>query len=448
VAQAVTAPDGPPAIALLPWGNLIEDFLDSIGVSFERFRDEMTGGWMFGYVDALRQAGVRTVLICVSARVREVTRSIHRPTGASLCLLPALGSYRLLSRRLGDPYAWMDDEARRRRPVRAALRDVAPYLATPLSRLWRELRREGCAAVLCQEYEYPRFDVCVLLGRLMRLPVFATFQGGDWQMSRLERPVRPHTLRSCAGLIVPTGTEAERLGIRYGVPAEKLARIFNPLDLAGWGPCDAADREATRRALGIPMAARVVVWHGRIDLHRKGLDVLLDAWRRLARGDRRLLLVGTGTDSPELHRRLGGPDLPGVVWIDEYVLDRGALQRYLAAADVYTLPSRHEGFPVAPLEAMACGLPVVAADAQGVPDILDGGEAVGGLVVPRADPGALASALARLLDDAALAGELGRRARRRVEERFSLAAVGAQLREFLSRRGARLDVTGRRSRRR
>lgn len=436
MAQAVKAPDALPAVALLPWGNLIEDFLDSIGVSFERFRDEMTGGWMFGYVDALRLAGVRTVLVCVSARVREVTRSIHGPTGASLCLLPALRSYRVLSRRLGDPYAWMEDEARRRRPVLAALRDVAPYLATPLWRLRHELRREGCAAVLCQEYEYARFDACVLLGRLMGLPVFATFQGGDRQTSRLERPLRPLALRACAGLIVATATEAERLRTRYGVPAGKLARIFNPLDLSGWGPCDGAGREATRRELGIPPEARVVVWHGRIDLHRKGLDVLLEAWRRLARADRRLLLVGAGTDSPELHRRLESPDLPGVVWIDEYILDRGALRRYLSAADVSTLPSRHEGFPVAPLEAMACGLPVVAADAPGVPDILEGGVAAGGLVVPREDAEALAAALARLLDGEAEARELGRRARRRVEDRFSLAAVGTQLRDFLTRRSA------------
>jgi glycosyltransferase involved in cell wall biosynthesis len=431
VAQAVS----PPAVALLPWGNLIEDFLDSIGVSFERFRDEMTGGWMFGYIDALRLAGVRTVLVCVSARVREVTRCRHAPTGAALCLLPASRSYRLLSRRVGDPYAWMDGEARRRQPLLAALRDVAPYLATPLRLLRRELRREGCAAVLCQEYEYPRFDACVLLGRLMKLPVFATFQGGDWQMSRLERPVRPHALRACAGLIVATGSEADRLRARYGVPPEKVARIFNPLDLSGWGPCDAAGRSATRQALGIPPEARVVVWHGRIDIHRKGLDILLDAWRRLAREDRRLLLVGTGTDSPELHRRLASPDLPGVVWIDEYVLDRAAMRRYLSAADVYTLPSRHEGFPVAPLEAMACGLPVVAADAQGIPDILEGGESAGGLRVPREDPDALALALDRLLGDEAWAGELGRRARRRVESRFSLAVVGAQLRELLVRHG-------------
>ena len=62
------------SIALLHWGDLIEDFLDSIGVSFERFCNEMTGGWMFGYIDALQLVGVHTVLFCVSAQIAEPSR--------------------------------------------------------------------------------------------------------------------------------------------------------------------------------------------------------------------------------------------------------------------------------------------------------------------------------------------------------------------------------------
>ena len=48
----------PPLVALLDWTHLLEDFLDNIGVSFEQFQREMTGGWLFGYVEALRAAGV------------------------------------------------------------------------------------------------------------------------------------------------------------------------------------------------------------------------------------------------------------------------------------------------------------------------------------------------------------------------------------------------------
>jgi starch synthase len=177
--------------------------------------------------------------------------------------------------------------------------------------------------------------------------------------------------------------------------------------------------------------------HGRIDLHRKGLDVLMEAWERVCRDrpDRnlQLLLVGTGNDASKLRDRITTMQLQGVMWVDEYVRDRTAIRRYLSAADVYTLPSRHEGFPVAPIEAMACGLPVVATDAPGVPDILEGGEDSGGLVVPRGDAVALASALGRVLDNEAWGRELGKRPRCRAEECFSLEAIGKQLRNFLLR---------------
>ncbi|MBV9773873.1 MAG: glycosyltransferase, partial [Gemmatimonadetes bacterium] len=117
------------------------------------------------------------------------------------------------------------------------------------------------------------------------------------------------------------------------------------------------------------------------------------------------------------------------------VRDRARLRGCLAAADAWTLPSRREGFAVAPLEAMACGLPVVAADVAGVGDVLEDGEASGGVVVPRENPAALAVALGRLLDDPARARAMGARARERVERAFSPRAVGARLRRVLLREG-------------
>jgi starch synthase len=232
-------------------------------------------------------------------------------------------------------------------------------------------------------------------------------------------------MRACNGLIVATRGEAARITARYRLPPSKLARVFNPLCTGEW--C-AGDRTEVRAAVGIPDDARVVAWHGRIDYHRKGLDVLLDAWDRVCRErpqrDLRLLLLGAGNESAVLRERIA--QSRGVMWSDTYVNDRTAIRRQLSAADVYAFPSRHEGFPVAPLEAMALQLPVVASDA--VPDLLDGDA---GLLVPRGDAGALAAALGRLLDDDALARTLGQRARRSIETHFSPAAVGAQLRDFM-----------------
>ena len=164
------------------------------------------------------------------------------------------------------------------------------------------------------------------------------------------------------------------------------------MDVSRWQP---VDRREARRELEIDLDAKVVIWHGHAQMRRKGLDVLLDAWElvRKERQDPLLLLVGTGRNTRELRRRADQD--PSIRWIDRYVLDREELWRYLSAADVYTLPSRHEGFAVAPIEAMACGLPVVAADASGVPDLLGSENEGGGVIVPREAPAALASALLR-----------------------------------------------------
>jgi glycosyltransferase involved in cell wall biosynthesis len=436
-----------PTIALLPYGDLIEDFLDSLGVSFEAFCKEFTGSWMFGYIDALRLVGVRTVLFCFSANVTAPSRFTHVPTGATICVLPAPKIYRAYrsvrrqalnasgvseNEKFSDVYA-----TDRTRPslvvtLKDAVKNLGSYLSTPLRLLTQELRREGCNAILCQEYEYARFDACVVLGKLMRLPVFATFQGGDKQHSFLEYPLRPLAMRACAGLIIPTQTESQRVSGSYEVSSAKIARIFNPLNVASW--C-AIDRDKTRTALGIPLLSSVVVWHGRVEIERKGLDVLLEAWNQICcerpGRDLRLLLVGTGSDANKLKGRLKTMQLPGVMWVNEFVRDRTQIQQYLSAANVYTLPSRHEGFPVAPVEAMACGLPVVATDAPGLPDILEEGEVSGGIIVPRGDATALALALGRVLDDEAWGRELGKRARSRAENCFSPEAIGKQLRNFL-----------------
>ncbi|HEY9844822.1 MAG TPA: glycosyltransferase family 4 protein, partial [Candidatus Caenarcaniphilales bacterium] len=441
-------------IALLPCCELFEDFYDTIGISLETYCKELTGTWQFNYIEALQQVGVQTVIFFFSARVSETTRFLHVPTGTTVCLLPPTRiykAYRAIRRQVDNRWKQLKRKSSHAPSIQspevnatpssrfslfAALKggviSLGAYLSIPMGLLIRELRREGCQAILCQEYESARFDVCVLLGKFMRLPVFATFQGGDHLQSPFEYPFRWLSLRASSGLFIGSQTERQRVQAFYGLLPTKLVRVFNPLDVAVW---HTTDRNEARAGLGIPQEARVVVYHGRIQIWRKGLDILLDAWKQTCSErpdkDLRLLLVGTGSDAGELHRRIADMQLMGVVWIDEYVCDRNAIQRYLSAADVYTLASRKEGFPVAPIEAMACNLPVVAADVAGISDILENSEASGGLVVPREDPKALALALGRVLDDEAWGRELGKRARSRAEEGFSLEVIGKQLSDTL-----------------
>ena len=422
----------PPTVGLFHALETIEDFLDPLSLSFEDLCDELTGGWMFGYAEALRTAGVRTVVFCVRRDAVKPTRHEHRPTGATIWSVPEPRAHRMLRTGRDCLAARLPPDAPWRFPriARAALSHGAHVLSTPMSALLPLLRAEGCGALLCQDYEYPRFEACLLMGRRIGIPVFASFQGGHRPQSFLERPLRPFAVRAAAGLVIAPQSEIDRVRKRYRVPADRTWRIFNPLEAARWEP----DSQAlARRELQLPADAEVVCWHGRVEIGTKGLDVLLDAWDQVTseRPHRRLLLllVGTGRDAPALAERVAGR--ADVRWRNEYVLDKSEIRRYLSAADLYAFPSRSEGVPVAPVEAMACGLPVVAADAFGVADILEGGDQAGGIVVARGDAFAFANALCALLDDPRRREELGRRARQRVVEAFSTEAVGAQLRNAL-----------------
>ena len=398
-------------IAIFPWGDVIEEFLDPIGLTLEDFAQRMTGGWLFGYVAALQSAGWRAVIVCASERVSAPTVLCHAGTDAAIHAVPG--------RRCTAEWG-------------SSQRAKELWRGTPWRAFAGVLRDERCTAILAQEYEYARFDALAALSLRLRLPLYATFQGGDRTLSPIEARVRRWSLRRCRGLVVASARERERLTADYIGLALRIAPIANPIDCNEW---QAVPREQARAALGIDNHTLLVLNHGRIDIQRKGLDVLLDAWRLFSarRADARLQLIGSGQDHEAFERLLAQAALPGVAWHAAYLTDRGELRRWLSAADAYVITSRTEGMPVAPLEAMACGLPVVSSRAQGLPDIFEQGEASGGIVVPCDDAPATASALERLADSAELRSQLGAAARRSVETRFSVEAVGRQLAAFIGR---------------
>jgi glycosyltransferase involved in cell wall biosynthesis len=245
--------------------------------------------------------------------------------------------------------------------------------------------------------------------------------------------VRSWSMQRAAGFVIAPAPERHRILSRYRVSGDAVAQIFNPVPV----PAAPIERSTARRTLSVPPTARVAVWHGRIDIELKGLDVLLQAWRAVTAelgDDAMLLLLGDGKDAPALRTALQDPAFANVRWVDRYTNDRIEIQTVLAAGDVYVFPSRHEGFAVAPLEAMALGLPLVATAVSGIPEVLAQVEGSGGTIVPVGDHVALARELIRLMCDRDLAGELGVRAKRRIEDCFSEAAVGSQLVSFFARR--------------
>ncbi len=193
--------------------------------------------------------------------------------------------------------------------------------------------------------------------------------------------------------------------------------VLNGVDTA---PFDAAvDTEAVRERMGLPRAAVVAGVVGRLD-ERKGHRYFLEALAGLAGQEPGLrgLVVGEGRERAALEERHAALGLGERARMIGYWPD---LAEALAAIDVFVLPSLMEGHPLAVLEAMAAGKPVVATKVGGNPEAVEDG--VTGLLVPPRDPGALGRAIAALARDPERARLMGREGRRRVEERFSLAAA-------------------------
>ncbi|MFS8114977.1 glycosyltransferase family 4 protein [Rhizobium jaguaris] len=404
----MTGSQKPRVIALFPWGDVIEEFLEPIGLELQDFVDRMTGGWLFGYAAALNSVGHKPIIVCASERATRIERYEHSGTGTPIWVAPA---------------------RRSRQGHSPAAHSLRRWAATPLAAFREILTRSRCDVLLAQEYEYIRFDALAWLARRMNVPLYASFQGGDRTLSWIEAVARQLSLRTCHGLIVASSAERGRLAKAYPRIALDIADIPNPLDTREWR---AMDRMEARASFGLPQDCFIILNHGRIDIRRKGLDILLKAWASFA-GDpaSQLIIIGSGQDSEAFAKLVHESGLSNLRWLSSYTTDRPLIRRWLSAADAYVTASRIEGMPVAPLEAMACGLPVVATDAQGLPDILTDGEASGGLMVGQERPEEIARALARLKDDRALCTRLGAAARKRVTEKFSIEAVGTALDDFL-----------------
>jgi glycosyltransferase involved in cell wall biosynthesis len=248
-------------------------------------------------------------------------------------------------------------------------------------------------------------------GRVARRPVV-------WHVRIAERdPLLDRALGALADRVIVISRAVARRFPR--ALARKLRVVPNGVDLTRFAPRPVS--QALRATLGVPPGTPVVVSVGRF-VAFKGYTHLLDAAAVLeaARPGVHWVLAGEGELRAELEaqaRRLG---LAGRVHFTGW---REEVPELLAAGDLFVLPSLAEHFGRVLIEAMAMARAVVATDAGGVPEIVVHGET--GLLVPPADPRALAAAVGELLADPVRATRLGAAGRRHAETTFSAAGHAA-----------------------
>lgn len=205
-----------------------------------------------------------------------------------------------------------------------------------------------------------------------------------------------------------TVSEAEARMLRAaGYPSKRAQVVYNGIPDVGAGGTSINWREKQGWSPDTPVVGAV----GRLEAV-KGFDVLLQSFAKVhTRG--RLVIVGDGSQREELERQSEALGVADRVYFAGYIPDA---ERAPGGFDVMVVPSRQEALPLACLEAMAAGTPIVASDVGGLPEVIVDGET--GLIVPPDDVGALTAAIKSLLEDGPRAREMGRQGRHRFLRNF------------------------------
>ena len=203
---------------------------------------------------------------------------------------------------------------------------------------------------------------------------------------------------------------------QWRVPAEKISVVTNGVDLADFTSVSSREASEWRQAIGVPDQCFLMATIGRMSAE-KGHRQLWHALARIGPTERlwSMVVLGDGPLRPQLRQ------LAQHLGIDRRLIMVGKREQvapFLAAADCLVLPSLREGMPNVVIEAMAASKAVIATTVGGVSELVTHG--VNGLLVPPADPDALASAIRQLAARPDAVRAMGQAGRRRAEQHFTL----------------------------
>ena len=310
-------------------------------------------------------------------------------------------------------------------------------LVAPLAVLagWAMVRRLTASmpfAIIHAHWAIPNGLPALWVARERGLPLVVSTHGSD--ISVAERGaatalVARKIMRYASAITAPSGDLTARAAA-LGGPAERMRVVPYCVDAARFCP-DAQARARFRAEHAIQDATPLLFAVGRM-VEKKGFIYLVRAFAQVLNEHpaARLMIAGYGGDQAALENEAHSLGIRAQI-IFPGAIGHNVINAALNAADVFVLPSVRDqsgnvdGLPNTLLEAMGAGRPIVASRIAGVPAVVASGEH--GLLVPPADPLALASAINRLLADRALAAQLGANARARVERELTWDKYAEQL---------------------
>jgi teichuronic acid biosynthesis glycosyltransferase TuaC len=285
----------------------------------------------------------------------------------------------------------------------------------------RKIQRDFDFDLIDAHYVYPDGFAAVQLGRFFTKPVVVSARGSDINLYRtfpLIRRLLRYVLRKADGVVAVSQALKEAM-VQLGTPEQKICHIPNGVDPRKFYPLP---REQSRRELGLANR-RTILSVGNLTPN-KGFDLLIKAFKILAdkfnEREVQLVIVGEGPFRNEIKKMIAALKLDGRIHLVGTV-PHDKLHVWYSAADVFCLASSREGWPNVILESLACGTPVVATPAGGIPEILSSDTI--GLLTER-DERKMAAAIFTALNKNWTSEELVEYARNHSWERAASAVLG------------------------
>jgi glycosyltransferase involved in cell wall biosynthesis len=377
--------DGPRVAILLSAESFERFFAAELGLSRDAYATAYRNDWAWDYCGMLRDQGIDPIVYVVTEGEAAVKEA---PDG------------RVRFLQLGAAYQpWLRVRSLIRTPVGRFVAGLVST-ATLVAPLKQALTADGIDVLMIQEYWTSRYD---LLAFRLNLPFVAVDQGmPDRHEVKLLKRLSVERARA---IITQTGAETDKVR-RFGGRAVLIA---NGVDTTFYAPGHGIER-ADATAL---IVARLNDQHKRISDLLRAIAALPTRWH--------LDVVGIGPDGDRLRALASELGVAERVAFLGFESDKARIRDRLQRCTVFVLPSAHEGLPVALLEAMACGAPVVGSDIPAIADVVRQG---GGEVVP---VGAVRDLAAAMESVAADRDGLGQAARATVERSYSRDRVAAAL---------------------
>lgn len=305
-----------------------------------------------------------------------------------------------------------------------------PFSVRAARFLWKN--RHQIDIVHCHGVFWPSY-VAILWARICRKATLSKVtQFGTDNLKAIERrrlgQLQVSALRN-VDRIVAISRELAADYYTDPILSKKVVQLPNGVDTQTFMPISEASKVTLRQRLNLPTETLLVSFVGIIK-DRKGVDLLVESWIRLANmnDQTHLLLAGPCDDTSlggtvdlayiaQLRQQIEQAQLTDrVIWsgqVDEVI-------PYLQASDIFVLPSRREGLPNALLEAMACGLACIATNLDGVSEVMP---PEAGLQFPMDDVDALTTHLAQLANEPEARKQYGMKARAQIQQNFSLDSI-------------------------